>query len=395
MYASRMIQTPLPHDEAERLTALRSLRILDTPREERFDCYTRLLAKLLDTPIALVSLVDSERQWFKSSVGVTVTETPREYAFCSHAIMEDKTFVIPNATNDWRFRDNPLVVSDANIRFYAGHPLHGPGGHRVGMLCAIDRRPRELSDHQREILQDLAAIVERELNLIELSTLQQAVIAAQTSYQRLLFRILPAPIAEQLCDGPRMIAEHFPESTVLFVDLADFSSLAASLPAGQLVTWLDNVFSACDQLAQHYGLEKIKSIGDAYMAVAGVPTPRADHAAAAADMALRIQREVLSMTRPDGKPLRVRIGLHSGPVIAGVIGSLRFAYDLWGETVNIAAQLQSIATPGSILVSEALRTQLKDRYAFTEQDSLPLKGGDRQIMTYLLTARISGQREPE
>lgn len=388
VYTFPVTQTPALHDEAERLAALRSLRILDTPREERFDCYTRLLAKLLDTPIALVSLVDSERQWFKSSVGVMVTETPREFAFCSHAIMEDKTFVIPNATNDWRFRDNPLVVSDPHIRFYAGHPLRGPGGHRVGTLCAIDRRPRELSDHQCEILQDLAAIVERELNLTELGTLQQTVIEAQTSYQSLLFRILPAPIAEQLRDGPRMIAEHFPESTILFVDLADFSSLAASLPAAQLVAWLDNVFSACDQLAQYYGLEKIKSIGDAYMAVAGVPTPNPDHAAAAANMALRIQREVLSMTRPDGKPLRIRIGLHSGPVVAGVIGSLRFAYDLWGETVNIAAQLQSIAAPGSILVSETLRTKLKVRYAFTEQGRLSLKGGDRQIATYLLNARI-------
>lgn len=385
------MRPPTLPNEDDRLAALRTLQILDTPREERFDCFTRLLGKLLGTPIALVSLVDAERQWFKSCVGLTVTETPREYAFCAHAIMGDEAFVVPDATNDLRFQDNPLVVSDPNIRFYAGHPLRGPGGHRVGTLCAIDRKPRELSDHQREILQDLAAIVERELNLTELGTLQQRVIETQASYERLLFRILPAPIAAQLRDGPRMIADHFPESTVLFVDLADFSSLAASLPAGQLVSWLDMVFSACDQLAQNYGLEKIKSIGDAYMAVAGVPTHRADHAAAAAKMALRIQREVLSMTRPDGKPVRVRIGLHSGPVVAGVIGNLRCAYDLWGETVNIAAQLQSTAEPGSILVSEAVRMQLKDSYAFSKADNLTLKGGGRRIRAYLLTARNSGQ----
>lgn len=389
VYSFLMMQPPTLAHEAERLAALRSLQILDTPREERFDCFTRLLAKLLDTPIAVVSLVDAERQWFKSGVGLTATETPREYAFCAHAILKNETFVIPDATNDWRFQDNPLVVSDPRIRFYAGHPLRGPGGHLVGTLCAIDRKPRELSAHQRSILQDLAAIVERELNLTELGTLQQKVIDAQASYERLLLRILPAPIAEQLRDGPRMVAEHFPESTVLFVDLADFSSLAASLPAGELVSWLDVVFSACDQLAQNYGLEKIKSIGDAYMAVAGVPTPRTDHAAAAAAMALRIQREVLSMTRPDGKPLRVRIGLHSGPVVAGVIGNLRCAYDLWGETVNIAAQLQATATPGSILVSEAVRTKLKDHYAFGEAGSVTLKGGCRQIAAYFLTNRIS------
>lgn len=370
---------------------MRSLGILDTPHEERFDCFTRLLAKLLDTPIALVSLVDSNRQWFKSCVGLAASETPREYAFCAQAILDDEPFIIPDATDDWRFRDNPLVVSDPHIRFYAGHPLRGPRGHRIGTLCAIDRKPRELSDHQRGILKDLAAMVEREINLTELGALQQKVIEARASYERLLFRILPAPIAEQLREGPRMIAEHFPEATVLFVDLADFSSLAASLPAVQLVSWLDEVFNACDRLAQNYGLEKIKSIGDAYMAVAGVPTPRADHATAAAEMALRIQREVLSMTRPDGKPVRVRMGLHSGPVVAGVIGNLRCAYDLWGETVNIAAQLQSIATPGSILVSEAVRTQLADRYAFRTANQLTPKGGGRQLAVYFLSAGNSGQ----
>jgi class 3 adenylate cyclase len=379
---------PSISNEPERLDALRALQILDTPHEERFDCITRLLADLLETPIALVSLVDADRQWFKSCVGLTVRETPREFAFCAHAIAEDDTFVVADASCDPRFADNPLVVADPHIRFYAGHPLCGPGGHHVGTLCAIDRTPRQLSERQRRILKDLAAIVERELNLTELGNLQHQVIEAQAAYERLLYRILPAPIAAELRDGPRMIAQHFPESTILFADLHDFSSLAATLPAAQLVEWLDGVFKSCDQLAEYYGVEKIKTIGDAYMAVAGVPTPRADHARAAADMALRIQREVLPMTRPDGKPLRARIGLHSGPVVAGVIGTLRCAYDLWGETVNIAAQMQATAAPGSILVSETVRQQLGERYAFSEHSPLALKGGG-EMAACLLTARLS------
>jgi adenylate cyclase len=381
-----MQETSLQSHEPERLAALRALQILDTPHEERFDRVTRLLAHLLEVPIALVSLVDAERQWFKSSVGLTATETPRQHSFCAHAILRPETFVIADASCDQRFKDNPLVVSDPHIRFYAGHPLRDPGGHHVGTLCAIDDKPRELSDRHRRILQDLAAIVERELNLTELGTLQQQAIEAQAAYERLLHRILPAPIAKQLCAGTQMVAEQFPESTVLFVDIEDFSSLAAKLEAAQLVEWLNSVFSACDQLANYYGLEKIKSIGDAYMAVAGVPTPRADHAVVTANMALRIQREVLSMTRPDGKPLRVRMGIHSGPVTAGVIGTLRFAYDLWGETVNTAAQLQMTAAPGSILISEAVQAKLGENYVVKKRGPLALKGGG-QIATYALTAR--------
>ena len=378
----------MPAQEPDRLAELRALQILDTPREERFDRMTRLLAYLLDVPIALLSLVDAERQWFKSAVGVSAEQTPRQHAFCAHAIMRPETFVIADATLDRRFQDNPLVVSDPHIRFYAGHPLRGPSGHHVGTLCVIDDKPRELTERHRHILQDLAAIVERELNLTELGTLQQQAIEAKAAYERLLFRILPAPIAAQLRDGPRMVAERFSESTLLFVDLVDFSSLAASLSAERLVEWLNSVFSSCDQLASFYGLEKIKTVGDAYMAVAGVPIPRADHAEVSANMALRIQREVLQMIRPDGKPLRVRIGIHSGPVIAGVIGTLRFAYDLWGETVNVAAELQMTAAPGSILVSEAVHAKLKDRYDFHERGPHLLKGGG-QIATYNLTTRRS------
>jgi adenylate cyclase len=383
-------RSPLP-EEHERLAALRALRILDTPHEERFDRITRLLAQFLDAPIALLSLVDAERQWFKSSVGLSISQTPREQAFCAHAILQPETFVIGDATRDPRFQDNPLVVREPHIRFYAGHPLRGPGGHHIGTLCVIDDKPRELSDNHRRILEDLAALAERELNLTELGTRQQEVIEAQAAYEHLLYRILPAPIASELRQGPRLVADHFPESSLLFVDLVDFSSLAASLPAKLLVEWLNSLFSSWDLLVQHYGLEKIKTIGDAYMAVAGVPTPRGDHAAAVADMALRIQRKSRSMTRPDGKPLRVRIGIHSGPVIAGVIGTLRFAYDLWGETVNIAAQLQATAAPGSILVSEAVQARLKDSHVFREHRPVALKGGGR-VATYTLASRLPRQQ---
>jgi sigma-B regulation protein RsbU (phosphoserine phosphatase) len=171
-----VIKPPLPYDEAERLVALRALNVLDTPAEERFDRITRLLARLLDVPIAAVALVDSDRQWFKSIVGLNATGTPRDVSFCGHTIVARRTVVVPDATEDERFHDNPLVVADPSIRFYAGQPLQGPGGHMVGALCAIDTQPRGLTAADEAILRDLAALVARELNLTDIAVLDGNVI---------------------------------------------------------------------------------------------------------------------------------------------------------------------------------------------------------------------------
>jgi phosphoribosyl 1,2-cyclic phosphodiesterase len=155
---------PLPAEEAQRLVALQALRILDTPSEERFDRYTRLASALLGTPFAFISLVDAERQWFKSCLGIEgLTETPREVSFCAHAIHQRELFVVPDTLLDERFADNPAVADGPRVRFYVGRPLFLPDGHCVGTLCLADRRPRELSVQQAQLLHDLGALVEQEL----------------------------------------------------------------------------------------------------------------------------------------------------------------------------------------------------------------------------------------
>lgn len=163
-----MQPAPIPADEADRLAALRALNVLDTPPEARFDRLTRLAAHLFDCPIALVSLVDSERQWFKSCVGLDASETPRDISFCGHAIHHGTALVVPNALDDPRFADNPLVTAPPAIRFYAGQPLHSPEGQRIGTLCVIDRQPHTPSATQLAALADLASIVENELGQLEL-----------------------------------------------------------------------------------------------------------------------------------------------------------------------------------------------------------------------------------
>ncbi|MNS09163.1 Autoinducer 2 sensor kinase/phosphatase LuxQ [compost metagenome] len=164
-----MMIPPKPANEADRLASLYSLRLLDTPHEERFDRVTRLARYLFDVPITLVSLVDVNRQWFKSCQGLDVSETERDISFCGHAILEPGPLVIVDATADPRFADNPLVVGEPHIRFYAGHPLKSPDGHAVGTLCLIDMKPRAFGPEAIGALADLAAIVEQEMGAVEVA----------------------------------------------------------------------------------------------------------------------------------------------------------------------------------------------------------------------------------
>lgn len=167
---THMIKPPIPHDETLRLKSLHSLKVLDTDPEERFDRITRLARQIFRVPIALVSLVDGDRQWFKSRCGLDAPETPREISFCGHAIAGQDVFVVPNAASDQRFCDNPLVLNEPSIRFYAGYPLQAPNGSRLGTLCIIDREPREFGPEDAETLKSLGQMVEAELFSVTLAT---------------------------------------------------------------------------------------------------------------------------------------------------------------------------------------------------------------------------------
>ncbi len=158
-----MTAAPLPADEDTRLQALHALMVLDTPPEERFDRVVRFAAEQLDMPMALVSLVDGDRQWFKSRIGMALAETGRDIAFCAHAILQPDTFVVEDALQDARFADNPLVTGAPHVRFYAGAPLSAPGGERVGTLCVLDSKPRSLQKVELAVLEALRTLVNEAL----------------------------------------------------------------------------------------------------------------------------------------------------------------------------------------------------------------------------------------
>lgn len=212
--------------------------------------------------------------------------------------------------------------------------------------------------------------------------------AEQDTSERLLLNILPKPIAERLKHGEKVIGDSFPEATVLFSDFVGFTQLATRIAPKDLVAKLNEVFSAFDHLCERHGLEKIKMIGDAYMVVGGVPTPRDDHAEAVAEMALAMQGEVARFAAAEGQPLRMRVGFNTGPVIAGVIGTKKFAYDLWGDTVNLANRMESHAPPGGILVTASTHARLRHSYSFKPGRVIRVKGKGA-VLSYQLLGRAS------
>ncbi len=202
--------------------------------------------------------------------------------------------------------------------------------------------------------------------------------------EKLLLNILPEEIADRLKDGPSTIAEYFPSVSVLFADLCGFTEFSQSIEPRELVGLLDEIFSAFDQLARSHGVEKIKTIGDAYMAVAGLPIPRADHADAVAKLALGMQDAFRDVMKARGLAMQVRIGIHTGPVVAGVIGRHKFTYDLWGDTVNLASRMESHGEPSRIHVSQSTREILGNRFRFADRGEIPVKGKGLVRTSFLL-----------
>jgi adenylate cyclase len=239
----------------------------------------------------------------------------------------------------------------------------------VVVCCVLSRLSREAYRRERVIEE------------------QQRVIAAERERAELLLRnVLPDVVAEQLKNSDEPIADFFPEVTVLFADIVGFTAMAAHVPPRDLVALLNEVFSTFDALTAGRGVEKIKTIGDAYMAVAGVPEPRPDHVEAIADLALDMRGAVGGITERTGVKIQCRFGLATGPAVAGVIGQHRFAYDLWGNTVNMAARMESHGTAGRIQVTTEVCDRLRATHVFEARHPIDVKGIG-MMSTWYLEAR--------
>lgn len=204
---------------------------------------------------------------------------------------------------------------------------------------------------------------------------------------RLLINILPYQIAQRLKLGTRTIAESLDQVSVLFADLVDFTAASSVMTPSQLVALLNEIFSTFDQLAEFHGLEKIKTIGDAYMVAGGLPTPQPGHNAAIAQFALDIREAIQQFPRPDGRPFELRVGINTGPVVAGVIGRRKFAYDLWGDTVNIASRMEATGEPQRIQITPEVYREIKTKFQIEARGHVVVKGRG-QMRTYWLNGPL-------
>jgi len=246
-----------------------------------------------------------------------------------------------------------------------------------------------ISENIRTVRDSNGAVLYYEGTVADITERKKSEVAlrqARKKAELLLLNILPQPIAERLKKGQRTIADSFEEVTVMFADLVEFTKYSAQTSPQALVETLNVIFSMFDRLAEKHGLEKIKTIGDAYMVVAGLPTPRKDHAEAMAQMALDMREAIAKYNSENGESFKIRIGINSGPVVAGVIGIKKFSYDLWGDTVNTASRMESQGQPGQIQVTRATYERLQAQYLFDERFPIHVKGKG-EMTTYLLTGK--------
>jgi adenylate cyclase len=247
---------------------------------------------------------------------------------------------------------------------------------------AVLLRARVFSSLEKKRLRDL----DRE-HILELQREKEMLHIEQMKSEKLMLNILPKPIADRLKRGEKNIAGSYPEVTVLFSDLVGFTKMSAKKTAPELVKLLNDIFSRFDKRAELLGLEKIKTIGDAYMAVGGLPIPRSDHAEIVADMALGMYQDLADFNQANQQEIQMRIGIHSGPVVAGVIGFTKFSYDLWGNTVNTASRMESTSGNGRIQVSAITHELLKEHFVLEERELIECKGLGPMLTSYV-NARI-------
>ncbi|MEM9770137.1 MAG: PAS domain S-box protein [Cyanobacteria bacterium P01_D01_bin.73] len=224
-------------------------------------------------------------------------------------------------------------------------------------------------------------------NITERKMAEEALFAEQEKADRLLLNILPRPVAESLKQGEGTLAQMYDEATILFADLVGFTHLSAQMRPIELVNMLNLIFSTFDHLAEYHGLEKIKTVCDEYMVVGGLPLPMKDHVKAVAHLALDMQIAIQEYKSPDGEPFQIRIGINTGSVVAGVIGIKKFAYDLWGDTVNIASRMESHGEAGRIQVTQAVYEVLKDDFRFEDRGVIDIKGRGKMATYWLLGDR--------
>ncbi len=397
---NRGVPISVPANEAERLLALERYRILDTAPELPYDEITELAAQICQCPVAVIGIIDEKRDWLKSKYGLPqdFTEAPRNAVVCATAICGSDLICVPDLTKDPRFKDVAVVTGPPHCRFYCGMPLITPEGYALGTLCVIDFQPREIGFEQQEAMRRLARqavaqlelrrkLIEQEETLRELGEARAAIETEKAKSDRLLLDILPASIADELKRTARVQPKYYDSVTILFADFAGFTGHAEGLEPAALVQQLDQFFSKFDEIAERHGIEKLKTIGDSYMCVGGLPEPNrtnpADACLAGFEMLDFVARSNRQREKMRLASWELRIGINSGPVVAGVVGKRKFTYDVWGDAVNVAQRMEAAGVPGRINVSENTYHRVKERFETEARGAVEAKNKGRMNMYFV------------
>jgi len=389
-----------PDNEAERNEALRCYQIMETPPEIVFTEIGELAAQICDCPVSYVSFIEDDRFWMKAKYGLPddFEGCPREIAFCSVTVCGAELVYAPDLTKDERFCNFPFVVNEPNFRFYCAMPLITPDGYALGTICIMDFKPRELSFEQQESLRRLAhqlvGLLEHRRRIIELDDAVRELDAAHVALanekaraDQILTRILPPRIAEELKERGKVEPRFFSSTTILFADIQNFTKFAENAEPATLIGLLDKYFGNFDDIVARHRIEKLKTIGDAYLAVAGVPEMDRLHVLRSCLAALEMQSAVKKI-KSERERLRLpffelRIGIHTGPLIAGIVGQRRFTYDIWGNAVNVASLMGSNGEAGQVNVSEDVSHHCKPYFEFSGRGAVEVKNKDQMRMYFL------------
>jgi adenylate cyclase len=402
---------PIPANEPQRLAALRALDIVDSAPEIAYDEIAELAAQVCGCPIGYISFIDDDRRWLKARYGLPseVTNAPRGATVCATTICGAEMFVVPDMTQDPRFDRVAVVVGDPHCRFYCGVPLITDEGYALGTLCVMDFTPRRLTFEQTEALRRLSRqvltvlelrrrLIEHDRTIRELDQARHEAATQKARAEELLDNLLPAVIAEELKKNGRVQPRYIRSATVLFADLQGFTLLAERAEPAALVGLLDQYFTAFDDIVARRGLEKIKTIGDAYMAVGGVPETDRPHPVDACLAALEMQAAAARIRSRSEKmrlpPLELRVGIHTGPVISGVVGNRRFAFDIWGDAVNTASSMEAHCLPGRINVSDTVAGHAKALIELEPRGSVEAKHERTHEMFFLNRLKQEFSRDP-
>jgi class 3 adenylate cyclase len=373
---------------------------MDTPPEIAFNEIGELAAQICGCNVSYVSFIQGDRFWFKAKYGLAAdfTGCPRELSFCSVTVCGSELVISPNLLEDPRYQNFPFVVNEPHMRFYCAMPLITPEGYALGTICVMDFVPRDLTIEQKEALrrlaQQLVSLLEHRRRIIELDETMKsldethrALAKEKAQVDELLNRVLPESIATELRQNGQVEPRFYPSATILFADVVGFTALTERTEPRMLIGMLERYFGGFDEELPKHQVEKLKTIGDAYVAVAGVPTSDPNHTVHACLAALAML-QVTAQIRAERERLRLpffelRIGLHTGGVIAGVVGQRRFTFDIWGDAVNTAARVESAGAPGCINVSEDVYGRTRQYFDFTERGAVEVKN-KAPLKMYLL-----------